>query len=1040
MNAALRWLASLGWRHRPAAEAARWRGGPNDVLLRPRLIQALQAHRFDYRGERYPLSPGGIDQVVREVEGLSLADGLLAANERFYRLLTLGVTVTEFMPDGKKHQPTVPLVDWQTPDTNQWDAVESPELHTTIGAHPRRPGVLGYVNGLPLVVIEGPASGGHPHTASVHEAIQRQLHHQRPDETPGLFVYAQLLLALGADEARYATTGTPPRAWARWREEPADGPGLSEPERTVRALLRPERLLELLRHFILFDRRLGKVIARPHQYFGVRAMLQRIQQRRADGARQGGVLWHTTGSGKSLTMVFLARVLVFHPNTQACRVLVVTDRLDLEDQLARNFTNGGAFGSAAAAKKDGEKARVGSGRELARRIGRGSERIVFTLVHKFATAAQQPECYNPSADIVALVDEGHRSHGGQLHERLRRVLPRAACLAFTGTPLLKEEKTSQRFGPIVHAYTLRRAVDDGTVVPLLYEERVPEMGVDHDAANHWFDRVSAGLTPEQTAELMGRYTSRRAVYGAPQRIELIAWDIAQHFERHVKRLGLKGQVATASKLDAIRYHRCLEATGLVSSAVIMSPPDNGEGHDAIDDQGRLEVQRWWDAHVGRDAQAHENRVLRDFSGDGGPDLLIVVDRLLTGFDEPRNAVLYIDKPLKAHNLIQAVARVNRLHEAKRHGLLVDYRGILRELDSALRDYQNLEARTQGGYELDDVEGLYRPVSAEYRQLPTLHAALRALFGEVRDPSDLEQYRQALMPRFVDSGSGQGIDAQQQRREAFYAALRRFTQCLQTAEASRSFFDDPQVSEQAIATYRAERRFFNGLRRIAQGDAQEPEDRSDSGPEHRRHAEGPCWQRLAVREPEGAYLLNPPARTDAPERWSVEKARNEADLVRTRLRKTIQVELADDPYAQTVFADQLKQAVAQAQALFDQPLKQYMLLVRLEDRVATRTVDGLPSALADHPQARAYCGICRLVLGEEAFARTPPDAWARQALSIDAVVGRAMVEHSLNPHNIGFVIRQALLPELFALMGLEQARAVIERVVEVARVRMERAFR
>ena len=236
MNAALRWLASLGWRHRPAAEAARWRGGPNDVLLRPRLIQALQAHHFDYRGERYPLSPGGIDQVVREVEGLSLADGLLAANERFYRLLTLGVTVTEFMPDGKKHQPTVPLVDWRAPDANQWDAVESPELHTTIGAHPRRPGVLGYVNGLPLVVIEGPASGGHPRTAPVHEAIQRQLHHQRPDETPGLFVYAQLLLALGADEARYATTGTPPRAWARWREEPADGPGLSEPERAVRAL------------------------------------------------------------------------------------------------------------------------------------------------------------------------------------------------------------------------------------------------------------------------------------------------------------------------------------------------------------------------------------------------------------------------------------------------------------------------------------------------------------------------------------------------------------------------------------------------------------------------------------------------------------------------------------------------------------------------------------------------------------------------------------------------------------------------------------
>ena len=261
---------------------------------------------------------------------------------------------------------------------------------------------------------------------------------------------------------------------------------------------------------------------------------------------------------------------------------------------------------------------------------------------------------------------------------MRRAMPRAAYIAFTGTPLLKHEKTTHQFGPIVHAHTWLRAVQDGTVAPLLYEERMPAppAGNGRDA----------------------------------QRLALIAQDIATHFHRHIKTpgLALKGQVATASKLDAIRCQRHLDETGLVSSAVVMSPPDSREGEAATDEAAQREVRQWWRANAGRHPEAYEAQVLRDFGSAGGPDLLIVVDRLLTGFDEPRNTVLYIDKPLRAHGLIQAVARVNRLHEAKRHGLLVDYRGSLKALDTAVHAYRDLEAGTQGGFDPADLEGMYRP--------------------------------------------------------------------------------------------------------------------------------------------------------------------------------------------------------------------------------------------------------------------------------------------------------------------------------------------
>ena len=1080
---ALHTLINLGWRYINAAGCQSLRGGIREVLLKPRLIEVLQSRRFDYKGESYPLSPSAIDQIVRELSVLPLGEGLLTANERLYNKLAFGITVTEFMPDGKRHQPTIPIIDWTDPTANLWDVTEECEVLSAHGTHHRTPDIVAYVNGLPLVVIEAKRpESGHSGKQMVAEGVSQHLRNQRQDEIPQLFGYAQLLLSLSQTEGRYGTTFTAGKFWARWREEEFDETHLSaiknrriptevqaylfsdkptkassyfkscwsqpmlpnDQDRLLVGLMTPTRFLEFLRSFVLFDRKVGKLVARYQQYFGIRALLTRIRQIRPDGGREGGVLWHTTGSGKSFTMVFLTKALLLDDKLKDCRVVVVTDRIDLESQLSRNFISGGAFGSAIATKKEGERSKATTGRDLAKRIGEGAERITFSLVQKFNTASKLPECKNESADLIVLVDEGHRSHGGETHERMRKALPRASYIAFTGTPLLKDEKTANKFGPIVHAYSMQRAVEDETVAPLLYEERVPALDINQEAVNRWFDKITAGLSQAQSSDLKQKFASKRAIYGAANRIELIAWDIATHFDRNIKQLdiGLKGQVATDSKLDAVRYKRALDETGLVTSAVVISPPDTREGNSEVDEDSLPEVQKWWKQNIADkklDPEQYEKDVIADFGSEGDPDLLIVVDKLLTGFDEPRNAVLYIDKPLEGHNLIQAVARVNRLHDAKRYGVLVDYRGILERLDTAVRAYQELESRTQGGFDIADIEGLYQSFSTEYKRLPTLHDRLWSFFKGVANKKDPEQYRQVLSPRFLTDEEGNDYDERQKLRDDFYSALTQFGLCLQTSLSSHSFFEDRSFSEDLIRRYKDDLRFFSDLRKTARRDAMETVDYSVYEEQIRRLVDKQVIGK-EVREPEGVYVVHQLGQSDDSSNWSDEKTRNEADIIRTRIRKTIEQDLAADPYAQKVFGELLKQAIAEAEALFDHPIKQYALFRKFEEGLQSLQTPGIPDVFGDNRQAKAYFGILKMTIGDggcDPAALTDGDHFIQLASDIDTAVRDAVAENSLNPQSIESDIRKRLLPVLFSTLGLDRAREAVDQIVQVTRTGLSR---
>jgi len=1050
-------------------------GNTNSVLLRGVLIDELKKRKFKYKGEYYPLSSNAIEQIVRDLESPMLNEGLLIANERIYDQLTLGITVTEFI-EGKKYSPTIPIIDWDDIQNNQFHVTDEFEVLNTLGTSNRRPDIVCFVNGIPLVVIEAKRPDAHnPNKDMLQEGVSQQIRNQRNEEIPHLFAYSQILMSINGIDGRYATTKTPSKFWAKWREEEFENEYISQLKNTklttaqeqalfnhrepwvkkyfkelflgevlptgqdklLVSLLSLERLMEIIRYFILFDKRNGKIVARYQQAFGVNEMLKRVGRVNAKGAREGGVIWHTTGSGKSFSMVYLCKALIQNPTLKECRIILVTDRKDLEKQLSKTFMASGAFGSDIATSKEGEKSKVKSGKDLAKRIGQGNERIIFTIIDKFATASKQPECYNPSENIIVLVDEGHRGHGGETHQRMRNALPNAAYIAFTGTPLLKGDKTTNQFGPIIHAYTMQRAVEDGTVTPLLYEERIPELDLNQKAIDNWFEKITAGLGDSQKADLKKKFAKKGAIYGSANRIELIAWDISVHFSEKVKPLayGLKGQLATDSKTSAIRYKQCLDEIGQVTSAVVMSAPDSREDHENVDDTHLPEIQEWWKQNVGtKNEEDYTRDVVDAFGTDEGLDLLIVVDKLLTGFDEPRNTVLYIDKPLKQHNLIQAVARVNRLHEQKQYGILIDYRGILKELDTAIKEYRNLANNSQAGFDVDDIEGLYHQVNTEYKRLPILHKTLVSIFKEVKNKKDLEQYRQVIVPKYAEDDTGNTYDTSQKVREDFYQALTEFGLCLKIALSSSSFYEDNSFSEADIRRYKDDLRFYTNLRKIAKIDAQETVDYSV----YEKQISNLVDKQVVgegTREPEGVYIVSELGVED-PKDWSEEKTRNETDVIRTRLKKSIEQDLNDDPYAQKVFSELLREAIADAEAMFEHPYKQYILYKDLEEKLNKRDIDDMPDAFGDNKHAKAYYGLFLLVLGDNDFKTKSTDdiqIFIDEAKEIDQIVVDAVAENSLNPQNIETEIRKKLLPRLFKLLGMDKAKELIEHVIHITRV-------
>ncbi|MEZ9235550.1 type I restriction endonuclease subunit R [Shewanella sp. 10N.286.52.A9] len=1087
---ALTLLTNLGYQFIPPSECEALRGNPSlttksaadkksthQVVLMPIMRKFLAKQTFPFAGKQHKLTDAAIDKVMHELNP-AMNLGLKAANEKLYNAMMYGVSVTEFV-DGKKASPTIQLIDWHNIDNNQFHFTEELVVQNAEGTGNRIPDIVCFVNGLPLVVIEAKRPDSNKEGKSTNaEAISQQIRNQGQLEIPHLFAYSQLLLSVNGHEGLYGTCGTPEKFWAKWKEElipeaefvrlknrnlndkqlnslfnhrpayakddylsliSAGDLTVTDQDRLIISLLRPERLLEMTRLFTLFDKKAGKIVARYQQVFGIKALVDRINTFDAAGAREGGVIWHTTGSGKSFTMVFLSKALVWLEELSQVRVIIVTDRVDLEDQLSRTFASGGVL-----TDRDKKDAMATSGKRLAEQIGKGNERVIFSIINKFGSAIKQKECFNDSPNIIVLVDEGHRSQNGENNIRMQQTLPKAAFIAFTGTPLLKDDKTENKFGKIIHSYTMQQAVEDKTVTPLLYEERIPELNVNDKAIDAWFERSTSKLSDKQRTDLKKKFSQKGQIYQAEGRIDLIAYDISDHFQ-NFKQQGLKGQLACDSKASAIRYKNALDKIGSVTSVVAMSPPDTREGHDVVDQDSKDIVQNWWKGNVaqtyGGDEKSYTKAIIEDFSRDDGPDIMIVVDKLLTGFDEPKNTVLYIDKPLKEHNLIQAIARVNRLHSKKLFGYLIDYRGILKELDTTIEKYQDLAERTQGGFDIDDLKGLYNRMDTEYKKLPGLHSELWDIFANVKNKQDGPALRQALAPKVQDV-DGKLVDTNLKKRDDFYSALTVFSNCIKVALQSASYFEDKSFDSKRDL-YKRDLKAFVDLRKQVREDANETVNYDEYAEDIRslldKHIAG-----IEVKEPDGAYLVGNLGKNVKPQDLSDDEARNQTDKITGRITKMIEEDLADDPYAQEYFSNLLKKAIEKTKEMFDAPVKQYILFADFEQEVKDRKVADIPNDFTDdsgklNKHAQAYFGLFKHVFGADYLIEQSLDneKLVELAFNIDEVVNNAVAEYSINPAEIENAISMKLLPMLFGDIGIDNAEKLIEAVLKITRLGLSR---
>ena len=687
------------------------------------------------RGYSEKLTAGAIDALVKA--STNLQQGLYAANRAVYSLLKYGAKVRENVGEPEK---TVYFIDFEDIGKNEFAVAEEV---TVVGDHTKRPDMAVYVNGIALAVIELKKS-----TISVSDGIRQNLTNQKAHFIEQFFTTVQFCMAGNTSEGlRYGTLLTPEKYYLQWRQDgfrefadERDETDLlieetckSIPEKLYQelyCLFYKKRFLDLIHNFVAFDKGIKKV-CRYNQYYAIK----RAQRRLVEKGR-GGIVWHTQGSGKSLTMVWLSKwILSNNPNA---RVLIVTDREELDEQIEKNYKG-----------VDEKIVRTKSGRDLVERLNKYDDRLMCSLVHKFGRKtgevseedydkyieelkASLPKDFSAKGDMVVFVDECHRTQSGKLHRAMEAILPKAVFIGFTGTPLLKKDKKTslEVFGGYIHTYKYDEGVRDGVVLDLRYEARdIPQDITSQDKIDTWFDIKTQGLTPRAKAKLKARWGTLREVFSSRSRLEKIVNDIIFDFATKARLMDGNGNAMLVAQdvYTACKYYEVFQSKGFRKCAIISSyEPNAGELRtDTVSEDEDTQAFEKYNIYLnmigvapGEDA-AHIAAKVADFEAEAkrkfieepaNMNLLIVVDKLLTGFDAPPCTYLYIDKAMHDHGLFQAICRVNRLDdESKEFGYIVDYKMLFGDLTDAINKY------TSGAfedYDAEDVEGLIKDRTEE----------------------------------------------------------------------------------------------------------------------------------------------------------------------------------------------------------------------------------------------------------------------------------------------------------------------------------------
>lgn len=818
---ALELLVAMGYQYISCEDALKQRGGDagNFILTDVAALKLMEINEYEVNGNKYKFSEKDVRDAIDELEHVQY-EGLIDTAQKIYNTImpTSGGKTIKVNVGGKNASKNFRFIDFENPENNSFHVTAE---FVASGKQNIRPDIVCFVNGIPFAVIENKKS-----SVAVKEALDQMNRNQGPEFCPKLFTYTQLLVGTNGKELQYGTTGTPNKFYAVWKEKGVSiedvnertksliGQKVSddvytqiltdlngytaghkqktdrlptEQDRGITALFEPARLLDLTKNYILFDAGVKK-LSRYQQYFAIHKMLKRVDEiettEKGITRRKGGLVWHTQGSGKSLTMVMFVKALIESPHISNPRVIIVTDRKDLDKQIRDTFKNCNL-------KK--EVIQATSGQNLLDLIKDKNLGVITTVIDKFDSAAKKKAGFvDDDQNIFVLIDEAHRSQSGVASLEMNRIIPNACYIGFTGTPLMKDEKASwKKFGGYIDKYTIDDALADNIILPLIYEGRYVDLVQNEEQIDRHVERITEGLNDKQKKDLQ-KYIGSKIIKDNPQRIVEIGYDIEKHFTAHFQNTGLKAQIVAPSKYSAVLFQKFFQERGNLRTAVVISD-EHDDGDEA--NTHKAEVVKYLDSVRKNHSSVakYEKDVIDSFKyNDDGVEVIIVVDKLLTGFDAPRNTVLYLAKDLKDHNLLQAIARVNRLHENKKlpktAGYIIDYSENAKNIDTAMKLF--------GNYDEDDVKGTLIDVGEKVKELEESYSLLHDIFKTIKGSADDEEFLQLL----EDAPT----------RETFYKTLNAFIKNLNECFVLQDFvheFDDLDV-------YTRELKKFMELRKTA----------------------------------------------------------------------------------------------------------------------------------------------------------------------------------------------------------------------------------
>ena len=849
-----------------------------DVIFKDILAKKLnEINSYEYKGEKYKFSASTIGQAIKDLNE-DLVTGLISTNEKIYDLLTLGKSYQENMIDGTKRSFDIKYIDFEHPENNDFYVTEEFSVLRMNGKDYARPDIVLFVNGIPLAVIECKDA-----SVPIIQAISQNIRNQKPDYIPQLFKFIQIVMAANKNETKYATCGTPDKFWSTWNEQYVEkqnelldktviGRQVTKQDRDIISLFEKERFLELIKDFIIFEAGTKK-ICRYQQYFAVKAMLERIKH-----DKKGGVVWHTQGSGKSITMVYITKKLMEDKEIQNPQVVIVTDRVDLDKQIHKTFNRIGV-----------EAARATTGNNLTDLIKDEKVRVITTVVNKFETVVKSGVSVDAPNTFI-LVDEGHRTQYGEINRRMQEVFKGAIYISFTGTPIMKRDRNIfDKFGGLIHKYSLDDALKDKAIVPLIYEGKMVDQEVSKEAIDMRLDMLTRNLTEEQKTDVMKKWSRFEKVASSEQRLELIAWDIAKNYNETLKGTGFNAMLACNKKIEAVKYYNIFrEEFPELEVAVVISPPDMREGEGSIDEDTNDIVKKFYINALSnyKNEEEYEETIKSKFI-NGDIDILIVVDKLLTGFDAPKASTLYLDKQIKEHNLLQAIARVNRLCDGKDYGYIVDYRGLLGELDKALTMYQ--EAGLEEFNEEDIKSSVYY-IDTEINNMFEAYEKLKEIFKDIKNKNDLEEYEVLLEDEKI--------------RKDFYDKLCKFGSMLGIILPSDQAYY--KVGKEKISELRKALAFYQKLRATVKLRYSETIDHKEYEAKMQKLLDNYVVAKEMMRITEPVDITD--AENFDKELEKMGTDRGKADTIRTRLTRTISEKSKEDPAYYKKFSTRIEETI------------------------------------------------------------------------------------------------------------------------------------